>query len=81
MSEKLTQEMSAEDIQIFEEFMKWRADVHPIHIGHKRMEIDKLNEVVESSFLKMDEFNNYQGDYISFMCGIGLGMKFIMGDG
>ena len=81
MSEKLTQEMSAEDIQIFEEFMKWRAENHPVTIGHKRMELSELNKIVESSFLKMDELNNYQGEYMSFMCGIELGMRLILGDG
>lgn len=81
MSVNLTNELSAEDVQIFEEFMKWRADIHPIHIGHKRMEISEMNDLVEDAFLKMDEIDNYQGDYISFMCGIGLGMKIILGDG
>lgn len=80
MSANLTHEMSAEEIQIFEEFMKWRAENHPIHINHRRMEISKMEKLVEESFLQMAKFNNYQGDYISFVCGIGLGMKFIMGD-
>lgn len=81
MAVNLTNEMSSEDIEIFEKFMKWRAENHPIHIGHKRMEISEMNDLVEESFLKMDKLNNYQGDYISFMCGIGLGMRLILGDG
>ena len=81
MSANLTQEMSAEDIQIFEEFMKWRAENHQIHINHRRMELSKMEKLVEESFLQMDELNNYQGNYVSFICGIALGMKCIMGDG